>query len=129
MEITFQLEKQRRRKGRVTPPAATEPAPRIPRISRLMALAIRFEGLIRDGAVPDRKTIAQLGGVTRARLTQIMQLLNLAPDIQEELLFLQPSSRIVERTMRPIVRSIHFDEQRRLFAEANSQVDRSRIIR
>jgi len=60
----------------------------IPRISRLMALAIKFDGLVRHGEVRDYADLARLGYVTRARITQIMNLLNLAPDIQEEILFL-----------------------------------------
>lgn len=61
---------------------------RVPRVSRLMALAIRFDQLLRDGVVKDYAELAQLGHVTRARITQIMNLLLLAPDVQEELLFL-----------------------------------------
>lgn len=61
---------------------------RIPRIARLMALAIRFDRLIRDGVVADYAELARLGHVTRARVTQIMNLLMLAPDIQEAILFL-----------------------------------------
>jgi hypothetical protein len=66
---------------------AVEPG-RIPRISRLMALAIRFDHLIKSGQVADQAELAGLGHVTRARVTQIMNLLQLAPDIQEEILFL-----------------------------------------
>src|SRR4051812_29179371 len=61
---------------------------RVPRISRLMALAIRFDDLLRRGEVRDYAELARLGHVTRARVTQIMNLLNLAPDIQEAILFL-----------------------------------------
>jgi hypothetical protein len=53
-----------------------------------MALAIRFDSLIRDGVVADYAEVARLGHVTRARITQIMNLLLLAPAIQEEILFL-----------------------------------------
>ena len=59
---------------------------RTPTISRLMALAIKYEGLIRDGIVLDYADLARLGFVTRARMTQVMSLLNPAPDIQEEIL-------------------------------------------
>ena len=59
---------------------------RIPRISRYMALAIHFEDLIRQGVVTDFADLARLGHVTRARVTQIMNLRLLAPEIQEELL-------------------------------------------
>ena len=60
---------------------------RIPRISRYMALAIHFEDLIRQGVVTDYADLARLGHVTRARVTQIMNLQLLAPEIQESLLF------------------------------------------
>ena len=69
-------------------PAANRPAGRLPRITRLMALAIHFDQLIQAGAVTDYAELARLGHVTRARVTQIMNLLMLAPDIQEEILFL-----------------------------------------
>jgi len=51
-----------------------------------MALAIYYEDLIRNGQVHDYAEIATLGHVTRARVTQIMNLRLLAPDIQERLL-------------------------------------------
>ena len=60
----------------------------VPHISRLMALAIRFGELIRSGEVSTYAELAGLGRVTHARMTQIMSLLCLAPDIQEEILFL-----------------------------------------
>ena len=94
---------------------ATEPA--IPRIARLMALAIRFEGLLRKGTIRDLAELARLGGVTRARMTQIIQLLDLAPDIQEQILFLPPLRGLNERNLRPITKRIDWDEQRRLFQE------------
>ena len=53
-----------------------------------MALAIRFEGLIADGTVSDYSELAELAQVSRARITQIMNLLLLAPALQESLLFL-----------------------------------------
>lgn len=59
----------------------------VPRISRLMALAIHLDGLIRQGLVRDYADLARLGGASRARINQIMNLLNLPPWKQEELLF------------------------------------------
>jgi hypothetical protein len=71
------------------PPTAPErPKGRLPRITRYMALAIYYEDLIRQGYVHDYAEIATLGHVTRARVTQIMNLRLLAPDLQERLLFL-----------------------------------------
>lgn len=79
---------------------------RVPRISRLMALAIRFDQMIQDGVVTDQAELAKLGKVTRARLTQIMNLLCLAPTIQEHILHLTVISikqnAISERDLRPI---------------------------
>src|SRR5262245_766948 len=73
----------------------------------LMALAIWFEQLIRDGVVKDQAELARLGQVSRARVTQIMDLLMLAPVIQEELLFLPRVVRgrdpIHERAIRLVL--------------------------
>jgi len=71
---------------------------RVPRVARFMALAIRFDQLIRAGEVADYAEIARLTHVSRARVTQIMNLLMLAPDIQEAILFLPR----VERGRDPI---------------------------
>jgi hypothetical protein len=57
-------------------------------LARLMALAIRCQDLIRRGAVSNYTDLAHLGHVSRQRMAQIMALNNLAPDIQERLLFL-----------------------------------------
>jgi hypothetical protein len=76
-----------------------EPKPaleRIPRISRYMALAIHFEDLIRQGVVTDYADLARLGHVTRARVTQVMNLRLLAPEIQEQLLFMETTVAPVE---------------------------------
>jgi hypothetical protein len=71
------------------PPTVPEhPKGRLPRITRYMALAIYYEDLIRQGHVHDYAEIATLGHVTRARVTQIMNLRLLSPCIQERLLTL-----------------------------------------
>jgi hypothetical protein len=73
---------------------------RIPRISRYMALAIHFEDLIRQGVVTDYADLARLGHVTRARVTQIMNLRLLAPEIQEQLLDNSEPSRGIQETVQ-----------------------------
>lgn len=102
------------------PPAP--PAPvfgRVPRIARLMALALRFQRLIELGEVRDYAELARLGHVTRARMTQIMNLLNLAPDIQEAVLFLPlvESGRdpIRELHVRPIAATPDWRKQRQMW--------------
>ncbi len=92
---------------------------RVPRVSRLMALAIKVDGLIASGAIADQAEAARLGHVTRARMTQIMNLLLLAPDIQEAVLNLPAVERgrepIVETQLRPIVRQADWEAQRRMW--------------
>jgi hypothetical protein len=101
------------------PRPATVPLGRIPRISRLMALAIRFDELLARGEVRDYTELARLGHVTRARVTQIMNLLNLAPDIQEVILFLPPIERgrepIKEWQVRRICAQTRWTKQRASF--------------
>ncbi len=94
----------------------TSPIGKLPRVTRLMALAIKFDGLLRDGVVRDYADLARLGHVTRARMTQIMNMLNLAPDIQEQILFLPPVTAgrdpIAERNLRRLTAIPRWDKQR-----------------
>lgn len=99
-------------------PKPEAPPGRVPRVARLMALAIRFEQMVRDGVVADYAELARLGHVTRARITQIMNLLNLAPDIQEKILLLPEVERgrdpVTERELRIIVGEPDWKKQRRM---------------
>jgi hypothetical protein len=76
-----------------------------------MALAIQFEGMLRDETIQDYAELARLGQVTRARITQMMKLRHLAPDIQEQILFLPNITTINERNLRPIVSRTDWREQ------------------
>ena len=101
---------------------------RIPRVARLMALAIRLERLIAEGRVPNYTALARLAHVSRARITQITNLTLLAPDIQEAILFLPPVHQgpdtIIERDLRPIAGEPDWTRQRRRWAALLSQPDR-----
>lgn len=103
------------------PPPEPDATPEgtVPRISRLMALAIRFDRLIKAGEITDQADLARLGNVTRARVTQIMNLLQLAPDIQEAILFLPRTVKgrdpIREIMVRPIAAEPDWRKQRRLW--------------
>ena len=74
------------------------PVGRVPRVARVLALAHRWQCLIGSGVVRDQADLARLVGVSRARVTQVMDLLRLAPDIQEAILDLPR----VERGRDPI---------------------------
>jgi hypothetical protein len=93
---------------------------RVPRVAKLLALAHRFEGLVRNGAVADYAELARLGRVSRARISQIMSLLSLAPDLQEAVLFLPRTERgrdpIQMRHLLPIAQVADWKLQRQLWA-------------
>jgi hypothetical protein len=95
----------------------------VPRIARLMALAIRFGELLHNGTIRDYAELARLGRVTRARITQIMKLRLLAPDIQEQILFLHDIRGLNERNLRSMVRRIDWNEQRRMFQKITRRQD------
>src|SRR5437660_2838390 len=94
---------------------------RVPRLARLMALALRLEGLLRSGAVPHQAELARLGQVSRARISQILNLLHLAPDIQEQLLFLPRTEHgrdpIHLGQLQHIASTLEWRKQRRLWRE------------
>lgn len=93
-----------------------------------MALAIRFDALVREGAVSTQAELAAVGHVTRARVTQIMNLLYLAPDLQEAVLHLPPvragRDPITEHDLRPIAAQVGWAEQRRLWRRAYQTMTR-----
>jgi hypothetical protein len=122
-QVDFKLEARgRRRLGAATPqPASPRPEGRVPRVARLMALALHFEEQVRTGVLASYSALADLGHVTRARVSQIMNLVNLAPDIQEALLFLPRTVRgrdaIHLRLLQPIAGVIDWKKQRRMWRE------------
>jgi len=101
-----------------TPPPE---AGNVPRVARLMALAIHFDGLLRRGEARDYAELARLGQVTRARMSQIMDLLHLAPDIQEALLSLPRTQNgrdaVTEHNLRPIAAEMDWQRQRQAWGQ------------
>jgi len=119
IEATIHFKRQGKG-GRHTIKAGQEPvipSGRLPRITKLMALAIRFDRLIREGKIKDYAEIARLGHMTRARVTQIMNLLMLAPDIQEQILFWPRVEKgedpIVLRELQTIAAVVDWNKQSR----------------
>jgi len=110
------------RPGRATrqsPKEGLEALPIVPRITRLMALAIRIDDMVRRGELRDYADVARLGHVTRARITQIMNLLNLAPDIQEQILLNCDARALpVERQLRRLAAFVEWSRQRRMWKQA-----------
>ncbi len=94
------------------------PPPRPTVLARTLALAHRLQAMLDDGRAKNRADMAAKLGFSRARITQIMSLLWLAPDIQEEILFsVSPTGRdlVTTRDVRAIVRVMEWAEQRRLW--------------
>lgn len=92
-----------------------------------MALAIKYEGMVVRGELRDYADIARLGYITRARVTQVMNLLHLAPDIQEDLLFLDAgigATKITERDLRSIAAAVHWRDQRKIWYPLRSSLSR-----
>lgn len=129
LTATHKLEfKSGKRTAKTIAEAGTQPEQptpgRLPRITKMMALAIRLDHLIKSGQVTDQAELARVGHVSRARLTQIMDLNLLAPDIQEEILFFGDSVIVfavpIERAVRNIAKMANWRLQRRSWKSSQS---------
>jgi hypothetical protein len=104
-------------------PKTVIPAGRVSRISRLLALAHHCFQLVQTGAIINQSELAHFGQISTTRMTQIMWLDNLAPDIQEEILFLprttQGRDSIKEADIRPIAKTLDWNKQRQMWRELN----------
>ena len=106
------------------PPPPPETVRRPARVARMLALAHRLQRSIDSGEIHDRAAVARQYGLTRARVTQLLNLTLLAPDIQEQVLALEavdglePTS---ERALRGVSREMAWGEQRRRWTEIRRQ--------
>jgi len=119
IEGTMPLRRHRRPDSPQASGTAASPThgSRVPRIARLLALAWHVERLVRSGTVSSYAVAARLGHVSRARMSQILSLLSLAPDLQEQLLFLQRPARgrqaLTLRQVLTVATVLDWQEQRR----------------
>lgn len=99
---------------------------RVPRVAKLVALALRFDELVRSGQVQDYAELARLGHVTRARISQISNLTLLSPDIIEDLLHLplveHGRDPIHLAQLQPIAAEVAWARQRELWAALCSSI-------
>jgi len=114
--------KQHIRSGK---PPEDRPIGRIPRAARLLALAHHYTALIAQGKATDYADLSRQLGLTRARVTQIMQLLHLAPDLQEAVLDLPPvftgRDPMQEKAVRSIAREPLWTRQREMWQAMERQ--------
>lgn len=95
----------------VTPATARRPA----KVAKMLALAHHLQHAIERGIAHDRADVARRLGLTRARVTQLLDLLLLAPDLQQTVLSLRTDSGrepIQERTMRAVAARALWTDQR-----------------
>jgi len=96
-----------------------------------MALDIHSDELIRNGDIADQTKLARLLHVSQPRMTQIMNLLHLAPDIQEELLFLPRTvsgrDPIHEKLRRPITAEMDWGRQRGMWVDLRSSANMNSV--
>ena len=97
-----------------------------PRVVELLQKAMRWRTLLEFGQVRNQAEIARREGITRARVTQIMRMLRLAPEIQEHILSLPGAVRrssISERALRDIAQLEDPKQQLAEFRGLSSVVD------
>lgn len=94
---------------------------RPPIVARTLAIAHVMQRMIARGEVADQSDLASRLGFTRARISQMIDLTLLAPDIQEALLFAAehgPRDRLTERELRRVVRHVKWSTQRQAWEAA-----------
>lgn len=92
-------------------------------VAALLALAHHVQHLIDAGRIADRAEVARRLNWTRARVSQVMDLLLLAPDIQEAALHLEAGTRVTECALRAVVRYQDWSEQRRVWETIRLSAD------
>lgn len=98
---------------------------RPPRVAEVLALAIGFDDLLRRHLAKDQTDLARLGCISKERISQIMRLLWLAPDIQQEILTLPLTAcgrhPVGEVALRQIASRMLWAEQREAWAKLSLQ--------
>jgi hypothetical protein len=103
-------------KKNVSAVAPPQKSGRFPRVAQVLALALQFQEMIDRGEIHGYADLARLGCVSRERISQIMILTWLAPDIQQEILMLPPTPGgrfpVCEEMLHPIARLALWEAQR-----------------
>jgi hypothetical protein len=98
------------------------------RVARMLAVAHALTRMLAEEGASSRRELAKALGMSEARLSQLLDLTMLAPDIQEGLLFLEVRpgpDPIPERALRQVVRALDWREQRRRFARLRDEAMRA----
>ena len=103
-------------RGKPKPPKE----PKTPRVVELLQMALEWQRELDAGEVDTQAEIARREGITRARVTQIMALLRLAPEIQDLILAMPEGvgrPAISERVLRPLMQLENQMDQAARFRE------------
>jgi hypothetical protein len=115
-EIQFQLRPHAKKEAAAP---GTERG-KLPRVAEVLALAIGFDDMIRRGLAKDHSDLARLGCISKERVSQIMRLVWLAPDIQQEILTLPRTSlgrfNVGEVVLRQVASKMLWGAQRETWA-------------
>ncbi|WP_375757407.1 hypothetical protein [Corallococcus exercitus] len=114
------------------PPAKPEPVRRPAKVAQQLALAHHLQAAIDRGAVADRAAVARKLGLTRARVTQLLDLLMLAPDLQDAVLALEAvdgAEPLAERTLRTVAHVGTWAEQRAAWGQLKVEEKQPRTSR
>ncbi len=125
-EIEFRLNTAPARPRPELPKDVRRPAVgRLPRVAQVIALAIQFQDMIQRGEARDYAGLARVGCITRERMSQVMELIWLAPDIQQQILEFQPTSKprfpIGEVAVRGIAAKLDWSEQRQAWCKLKQE--------
>ena len=103
------------KKKRFASAPTPSPGRRPSRIAVTLAFAQQIARAIARREMMDQAEAARRYGLTRARLSQILDLTHLAPDLQEEILFLEAvgvHQPLGDRSLRPVLRHQLWADQR-----------------
>jgi len=111
----------------VPPPRGKPKPPKVPRtpaVVEFLRKALEWQALLASGQAKNQADIARQEGISRVRVTQVMWLLRLAPEIQERVLAMPETIRrptISERALRPIAQMEQSGAQLQAFAQLVGQ--------
>jgi len=111
----------------VPPPRGKPKPPKVPRtppVVEFLRKAIEWQALLASGQAKNQSEIARREGISRVRVTQVMWMLRLAPEIQERVLAMPETlhrSAISERALRPIAHLEDDTDQKTRFQELIGQ--------
>ncbi len=89
-------------------------------MAQLLRQAVEWRALLESGKASNQAAIARREGITRARVTQVLGMLRLAPEIQQHILSMPKTlgrQTISERALRSITMLDYEHQQLQAFAD------------